>query len=126
MLKRVLKTTRRAPFVKYTNDLVFALILFLASFIAITTIIRSQERSLLSELTLKSSLIKDAVINQSKINFLLSDSIGFSNQYDDIFILSDEIIKASFFDSSKNLIWGVDQDGTPKVAADARVIPTLK
>jgi len=118
MLKRVLKTTRRTPFEKYTNDLVFALILFIASFTAITTIIRSQERSLLSELTLKSSLIKDAVINQSKINFLLSDSIGFSNQYDDILILSDEIIKASFFDPSKNLIWGMDQDdSTEKIRA---------
>jgi PAS domain S-box-containing protein len=118
MLKRVLKTTRRTPFEKYTSDLVFALILFIASFTAITTIIRSQERSLLSELTLKSSLIKDAVINQSKINFLLSDSIGFSNQYDDILILSDEIIKASFFDPSKNLIWGMDQDdSTEKIRA---------
>ena len=118
MLKRVLKTTRRTPFEKYANDLVFALILFVASFTAITTIIRSQERSLLSELILKSSLIKDAAINQSKINFLLSDSIGFSTQFDDIFILSDEIIKASFFDSSGYIIWGKDQDdSTEKIRA---------
>jgi two-component system, sporulation sensor kinase E len=95
---------------KYSNDLLFALILFVASFTAITTIVRTQERSLESDLMLKSSLIKDAVINQSKLNFLLSDSIGFLDLHNQIFERGEQIIQASFYDIDGNLIWGHPKD----------------
>ena len=95
---------------KYSNDILFALILFIASFTAITTIVRTQERSLESDLILNASLIKDAVINQSKLNFLLSDSIGFSELYDQIFENSEHLIKASFYDQDGNLLWTADSE----------------
>ena len=95
---------------KYSNDILFALILFIASFTAITTIVRTQERSLESDLMFNASLIKDAVINQSKLNFLLSDSIGFSELHDQIFENSEQLIKASFYDQDGNLLWTADSE----------------
>ena len=112
MLKRFKNIFGGWTLAKYSNDLLFALILFVASFTAITTIVRTQERSLESDLMLKSSLIKDAVINQSKLNFLLKDSIGFLDLRNQIFETSEQIIEASFYDIEGSLIWG-DLKGTP-------------
>jgi len=105
MLKKIAKIIEGLSLRKYANDLLFALILFIASFTAITTIVRTQERSLESDLKLKSSLIKDAVINQSKLNFLLNDSIGFLGLYNQIYKTSDNIIETSFYDINGDLIW---------------------
>jgi len=110
MLKKIAKIIEGLSLRKYTNDLLFALILFIASFTAITTIVRTQERSLESDLKLKSSLIKDAVINQSKLNFLLNDSIGFLDLHNQIYETSDNIIEASFYDINGDLIWGHIED----------------
>ena len=110
MLKKIANIIDRLALGKYTNDLLFALILFIASFTAITTIVRTQERSLESDLKLKSALIKDAVINQSKLNFLLNDSIGFLDLYNQIYETSDNIIEASFYDINGDLIWGHLED----------------
>ena len=106
MLKSIVNTFRSLSLAKYSNDLLFALILFIASFTAITTIVRTQERSLESDLILKSSLIKDAVINQSKLNFLLNDSIGFYELHNQIHEISEQVIEASFFDNNGDIIWG--------------------
>ena len=110
MLKKIANILDRQSLGKYTNDLLFALILFVASFTAITTIVRTQERSLESDLMLKSSLIKDAVINQSKLNFLLNDTISFLELHNQIYETSDKIIEASFYDSNGDLIWGYLED----------------
>ncbi|NBT88432.1 MAG: PAS domain-containing sensor histidine kinase [Flavobacteriaceae bacterium] len=110
MLKKIANIIDRLALGKYTNDLLFAIILFIASFTAITTIIRTQERSLESDLKLKSALIKDAVINQSKLNFLLNDSIGFLDLHNQIYETSDNIIEASFYDINGDLIWGHLED----------------
>jgi two-component system, sporulation sensor kinase E len=110
MLRKFTNWFQGLSLAKYSNDLLFALILFVASFTAITTIVRTQERSLESDLMLKSSLIKDAVINQSKLNFLLSDSIGFLDLHNQIFERGEQIIQASFYDIDGNLIWGHPKD----------------
>ena len=114
MLRHISHIVNKLSLGKYTNDILFALILFIASFVAISTIVSTQKRSLESDLMLKASLIKDAIINQSKLNFLLSDSIGFSKLHNQIFETSEQVIEASFYNIYGQLIWGLPKDNLSK------------
>ena len=90
----------------YINEIIFGIILFSVALLAISMITVTQKDSLKSDLILKSTFLRDAIIEQSQLNFLLNDSIAFSELHEEVFENSQEVIKVSFYNAQKKLIWG--------------------
>ena len=105
MLAGLIHKIRRISFGTYINELLITLLLFVGAFSTIIMIVNSQKNSLVSDLLLKSSLLKDAIINQSKLNLLLNDSEGFEELYNQVLRNSEGVTQISFYDAQKMPLW---------------------
>lgn len=105
MLARLLNQIKRFSFASYINELLITILLFIGAFSTIIMVVNSQRNSLISDLLLKSSLLKDAVNNQTKLNLLLEDSDGFEEVYEQVLSNSEGLVQISFYDVQKKLLW---------------------
>ena len=105
MLAGLINKIRRISFGSYINELLITFLLFAGAFSTIIMIVNSQKNSLVSDLLLKSSLLKDAIINQSKLNLLLNDSEGFEEVYNQVLRNSEGVTQISFYDAQKMPLW---------------------
>ena len=118
MLAGLVHKIRRISFGSYTNELLITLLLFVGAFSTIIMIVNSQKNSLVSDLLLKSSLLKDAIINQSKLNLLLNDSEGFEALYNQVLRNVEGVTQISFYDAQKMPLWHQSKNNSTEKLID--------
>ncbi|MGB2243543.1 MAG: GAF domain-containing sensor histidine kinase [Flavobacteriaceae bacterium] len=118
MLAGLVHKIRRISFGSYINELLITLLLFVGAFSTIIMIVNSQKNSLVSDLLLKSSLLKDAIINQSKLNLLLNDSEGFEELYNQVLRNSEGVTQISFYDAQKMPLWHQSKNNSAEKLID--------
>ena len=118
MLAGLVHKIRRISFGSYINELLITLLLFVGAFSTIIMIVNSQKNSLVSDLLLKSSLLKDAIINQSTLNLLLNDSEGFEELYNQVLRNSEGVTQISFYDAQKMPLWHQSKNNSTEKLID--------
>lgn len=118
MLAGLVHKIRRISFGSYINEFLITLLLFVGAFSTIIMIVNSQKNSLVSDLLLKSSLLKDAIINQSKLNLLLNDSEGFEELYNQVLRNSEGVTQISFYDAQKMPLWHQSKNNSTEKLID--------